>query len=145
MRRLHAVHHSAKHMDWIAGPRQHVVEIFITRALVLVPVFVLGVSKEVIDAYVIIVGFQAVFNHANVQFNSGPLKYVFVTPQFHNWHHSSDEAGLDQSYALHFSFLDYLFGTAAKDDKEWPDGYGRSCDVRWRRIYIYKLCFFIFN
>lgn len=122
--RLHAVHHSVKHMDWIAGSRQHVLEIFITRALVLVPVFVLGFSKEVIDAYVIIVGFQAVFNHANVQVNFGPLKYIFVTPQFHHWHHSSDEAGLDKNYALHFSFLDHLFGTAVKDGKEWPDGYG---------------------
>ncbi len=122
--RLHAVHHSIKHMDWIAGSRQHIIEIFITRGLVLVPIFVMGFSKEVIDAYVIIVGFQAVFNHANVQINFGPLKYFIVTPQFHHWHHSSDEAGLDKNYALHFSFLDYIFGTAVKSDKEWPDGYG---------------------
>ena len=33
----------------------------------LAPIFVLGFSKEVIDAYIVIVGFQAVFNHANVQ------------------------------------------------------------------------------
>jgi sterol desaturase/sphingolipid hydroxylase (fatty acid hydroxylase superfamily) len=122
--RLHAVHHSIKNMDWLAGSRQHIIEIFITRSLVLVPVFVMGFSKEVIDIYVIIVGFQAVFNHANVQVNFGPLKYIFVTPQFHHWHHSSDEAGLDKNYALHFSFLDYLFGTAVKSKKEWPDGYG---------------------
>lgn len=122
--RLHAVHHSVKHMDWLAGSRQHVFEIFITRALVLVPVYVLGFSKEVIDAYVIIVGFQAVFNHANVQVNFGWLKYIIVTPQFHHWHHSSDEAGLDKNYALHFSFLDYLFGTAVKSGHEWPKGYG---------------------
>jgi len=84
--RLHAVHHSIKHMDWIAGSRQHIIEIFITRGLVLVPIFVMGFSKEVIDAYVIIVGFQAVFNHANVQINFGPLKYFIVTPQFHHIH-----------------------------------------------------------
>ena len=122
--RLHAVHHSVKHMDWIAGSRQHILEIFITRACVLVPVFVLGFSKEVMDAYVIIVGFQAVFNHANVQINFGFLKHIFVTPQFHHWHHSSDEAGLDKNYALHFSFLDRLFGTAVRSEKEWPEGYG---------------------
>jgi sterol desaturase/sphingolipid hydroxylase (fatty acid hydroxylase superfamily) len=122
--RLHAVHHSVKHMDWIAGSRQHIFEIFISRALVLVPIYILGFSKEVIDAYVIIVGFQAVFNHANVQINFGFLKYIFVTPQFHHWHHSSDEAGLDKNYALHFSFLDYLFGSAVSSDQEWPDGYG---------------------
>ncbi|MBA4265854.1 MAG: fatty acid hydroxylase, partial [Comamonadaceae bacterium] len=35
--RLHAVHHSAKHMDWMAGSRQHLIEILITRTLVLAP------------------------------------------------------------------------------------------------------------
>ena len=53
-------------MDWLAGSRQHILELIITRTLVLAPIYVLGFSKEVIDAYIVIVGFQAVFNHANV-------------------------------------------------------------------------------
>jgi hypothetical protein len=50
-------------MDWLAGSRQHILELLITRTLVLAPIYVLGFSKEVIDAYIVIVGFQAVFNH----------------------------------------------------------------------------------
>ena len=69
--RLHAVHHSVKSMDWLAGSRQHILELIITRTLVLAPIFVLGFSKEVIDAYIVIVGFQAVFNHANVSVRLG--------------------------------------------------------------------------
>ena len=122
--RLHAVHHSAKSMDWLAGSRQHIVELIITRTLVLAPIFVLGFSKEVIDAYILIVGFQAVFNHANVSVRLGPLRYLIVTPNFHHWHHSQDQAALDRNYAAHFAFLDYLFGTAVKSDQLWPEKYG---------------------
>ncbi|MEO6687897.1 MAG: sterol desaturase family protein, partial [Dokdonella sp.] len=40
--KFHAVHHSTKTMDWLAGSRQHVLEIIVTRVLVLAPLFVLG-------------------------------------------------------------------------------------------------------
>lgn len=122
--RLHAVHHSVKSMDWMAGSRQHILELLITRTLVLAPIYVLGFSKEVIDAYIVIVGFQAVFNHANVSVRLGPLRYVIVTPNFHHWHHSQDKEALDRNYAAHYAFLDHLFGTAVKSDREWPKDYG---------------------
>jgi sterol desaturase/sphingolipid hydroxylase (fatty acid hydroxylase superfamily) len=122
--RLHAVHHSVKSMDWMAGSRQHILELLITRTLVLAPIYVLGFSKEVIDAYIVVVGFQAVFNHANVSVRLGPLRYLIVTPNFHHWHHSQDDEAIDKNYAAHFAFLDYLFGTAVKSDREWPAQYG---------------------
>ena len=122
--RLHAVHHSAKSMDWLAGSRQHILELILTRTLILAPIYVLGFDKSVIDAYIIIVGFQAVFNHANVSVRLGPLRYVIVTPNFHHWHHSQDKSALDRNYAAHFAFLDYLFGTAVSSDQEWPERYG---------------------
>jgi sterol desaturase/sphingolipid hydroxylase (fatty acid hydroxylase superfamily) len=122
--RFHAVHHSAKSMDWIAGSRMHLLELVFTRVAILGPIYVLGFSKGAIDAYIIIVGFQAVFNHANVSLPWGPLKYVVVTPDFHHWHHSSDREALDRNYAAHFAFIDYLFGTAVKADRRFPDQYG---------------------
>ncbi len=122
--RLHAVHHSVKSMDWLAGSRQHFVELLITRTLVLAPIFVLGFSQGVVDAYIIIVGFQAVFNHANVSVRLGPLRYVIVTPNFHHWHHSQDEPAIDRNYAAHFAFIDHLFGTAVKSPDKWPRDYG---------------------
>jgi len=122
--RLHAVHHSVKSMDWMAGSRQHILELLITRTLVLAPIYVLGFSKDVIDAYIVVVGFQAVFNHCNVSVRLGPLRYLIVTPNFHHWHHSQDIEALDKNYAAHYAFLDYLFGTAVKSTKLWPEKYG---------------------
>jgi sterol desaturase/sphingolipid hydroxylase (fatty acid hydroxylase superfamily) len=122
--RLHAVHHSSKNMDWMAGSRQHILETLITRTLILGPIYVMGFSKEVIDAYILIVGFQAVFNHANVSVRLGPLRYIIVTPNFHHWHHSQDSEALDRNYAAHFAFIDHLFGTAVKSTRLWPERYG---------------------
>ncbi|MDQ3037723.1 MAG: sterol desaturase family protein [Myxococcota bacterium] len=122
--RFHSVHHSAESMDWLAGSRQHVLELIATRIMVLSPIFVLGFSQQVIDVYVIVVGFQAVFNHANVDVRLGPLRYLIVTPNFHHWHHSRDTEAIDRNYAAHFSFLDYLFGTAVSAERKWPERYG---------------------
>ncbi len=136
--RLHAVHHSVKSMDWMAGSRLHILELILTRTLVLAPIFVLGFAKEVIDAYIVVVGFQAVFNHANVSVRLGPLRYVIVTPNFHHWHHAQDHEAIDKNYAAHFAFLDHLFGTAVQSDREWPARYGVVGDYVpngfWRQL-----------
>ena len=122
--RFHAVHHSAKTMDWLAGSRQHLCELIVTRVGVLGILYVFGFSENVMNMYIVIVGFQAVFNHANVHLPFGPIKYVIVTPDFHHWHHSSDDIAIDKNYAAHYAFLDHLFGTAIKGQTGFPEKYG---------------------
>ena len=122
--RIHSVHHSVETLDWLAGSRLHMVEILVTRIAVLTPLFLLGFDKSVVDMYIVIVGFQAVFNHANVHLPWGPLKYLIVTPDFHHWHHSSEKVAIDKNYAAHFAFIDHLFGTAVKTDRQFPETYG---------------------
>jgi sterol desaturase/sphingolipid hydroxylase (fatty acid hydroxylase superfamily) len=122
--KFHAVHHSSEEMDWIAGSRVHVVELLLTRALILLALVLLGFDQLVVNIYIAFVAFQAVFDHANVSVNPGLLKYIFVTPNFHHWHHSQDKEALDKNYSAHFSFLDYIFGTAVDSQKMWPEKYG---------------------
>ena len=100
----------------------------------LAPIFVLGFDKGVIDTYIVIVGFQAVFNHANVSVRLGPLRYLIVTPNFHHWHHSQDDEAIDKNYAAHFAFIDYLFGTAVKSDGKWPGPVRRRRRLRAQRL-----------
>ena len=126
--RFHAVHHSTKTMDWLAGSRQHILELIVTRVGVLGALYVLGFDKHVMDLYIIIVGFQAVFNHANVHLPWGPLGWLIVTPDFHHWHHSSDDIAIDRNYAAHYAFIDRLFGTAIKGQKGFPEHYGVQGD-----------------
>ncbi|HKU40208.1 MAG TPA: sterol desaturase family protein [Polyangiales bacterium] len=124
--KFHAVHHSSEHMDWLAGSRSHFVEILIDRSVVMVPLYLLGPSKEALDAYVLFAAVQAVFIHANVRVPFGPLKYVFTTPQFHHWHHSSDKPAIDTNYAVHLPIFDLLLGTFHMPDAHWPVDYGTT-------------------
>lgn len=122
--KVHAVHHSTEHMDWLAGSRLHLVEIALDRALVMIPLYLLGPSKAALDAYVVFAALQAVFIHANVSVAFGPLKYLIATPQFHHWHHSSDKPAIDTNYAVHLPVLDKLFGTFHMPGLHWPAQYG---------------------
>ena len=125
--RFHAVHHSAKTMDWLAGSRLHLVEVLVTRSLVLAALLMAGFSRGVIDAYVVIVGFHAVLNHANVKLPArglGLLQHLIVTPAYHHWHHACEAAALGRNYAAHLPLIDRLFGTQLRDVPAWPSRYG---------------------
>ena len=60
----------------------------------------------------------------NVKLPWGWLRYIIVTPDFHHWHHSSDNEAIDRNYAAHLSFIDYLFGTAVRVSRRLPENYG---------------------
>jgi sterol desaturase/sphingolipid hydroxylase (fatty acid hydroxylase superfamily) len=123
--RFHAVHHSSREMDWLAGSRIHFVEIVLTRSAVLLPLIALGFAPGAINAYVILVGLQAVLAHANLGLNFGPLEYLLVLPRYHHWHHARDRDYVDVNYAIHLPLIDMLMGTFKLPPKQaWPEEYG---------------------
>lgn len=123
--RFHAVHHSSRHMDWLAGSRIHVVEILLTRSAVLLPLVVLGFSADAVNGYVILVGVQAVLAHANLRLDFGWLEYVLVTPRYHHWHHARRADYVDVNYAIHLPLVDMLMGTFKRPPRgTWPEEYG---------------------
>ena len=122
--RIHAVHHSAEHMDWLAGSRLHILEPLVTRMLVMLPAFILGAEGAPLLCYIVFAGFQAGLTHSNFGVDFGPLKYVFNTPQFHHWHHSSEREAVDRNYAAHLPVIDKIFGTYYMPADQWPGKYG---------------------
>ena len=122
--RIHAIHHSPQTMDWLSGSRLHFLEPLVTRALVLVPIFLLGFPQDTIFAYLIFISVQSVLIHSNIRMNLGWLRYVIVTTQFHHWHHASDEEAIDKNYTAHTPIFDLLFGTWHLPKDRWPVRYG---------------------
>lgn len=123
--RFHAVHHSSRRMDWLAGSRIHLGEILLTRSVVLLPLVVLGFSPAAINGYVILVGIQAVLAHANLRLDFGWLEYLLVTPRYHHWHHARHRDYIDANYAIHLPLVDMLMGTFRRPPRgSWPDEYG---------------------
>jgi sterol desaturase/sphingolipid hydroxylase (fatty acid hydroxylase superfamily) len=120
---FHAIHHSSREMDWLAGSRMHLVDAMATRAAAFVPIFVLGFSQAALVAYVAFVSFHAVYIHSNTRWRFPVLRRVIATPEYHHWHHTSDEEGIDKNFAAFLPFWDWLFGTLHLP-AHWPKKYG---------------------
>jgi lathosterol oxidase len=136
---IHAVHHSIEHLDWLAGSRGHFIQVFSERAMVMVPLYLLGADQAALDIYVAFAALQAILIHCNLGISFGPLKYILVTPQFHHWHHSSEKPAIDTNYSAHTVLFDRLFSTYHMPVKHWPAEYGTT--VRLPRSYIGQLLY----
>lgn len=124
--KFHAVHHSVETMDWMAGSRNHLFQTIVDRCLVLVPLTLIGADKQALDLYISIAAFQAVWIHSNVDINIGFIKYFIVTPQYHHWHHSSQQPALDTNFSAHTPLFDKLFFTYHMPFEHWPAHYGTT-------------------
>ena len=122
--RFHSIHHSTHNMDWLAGSRTHFVDIFFTRAMTFIPLYVLGFSSTVFSVYIVFIAIHAVLIHANTRINFGFLKYIFTTPQYHHWHHCEDPKYYGHNFASIFPFIDLMFGTYYLPGKKWPASTG---------------------
>jgi sterol desaturase/sphingolipid hydroxylase (fatty acid hydroxylase superfamily) len=121
---FHAVHHSARSMDWMASARMHFAEIIILRGATVIPMYVLGFRDIAMHAYILTVYVHSAFVHANVGWRLDWLGRFLVTPRFHHWHHGVEREAIDVNFAIHFPLLDRLFGTHHLPEGQWPVGYG---------------------
>ncbi len=121
--RFHAIHHSSLSLDWIAGSRSHVVDDVIVRGGILIPMMFLF-SNEIIVAYLVFVTLHATWTHANFGPSFTWLEPYVVVPRYHHWHHTSKTEGIDKNFAIHFPFIDKLFGTFHLPADRWPEEYG---------------------
>ncbi len=126
--RFHAIHHSSEALDWLAGSRLHLVDVVVTRAAAFVPLFVLGFDQAALAAYLVWVAAQATWIHANLRFRTSWLDHLLATPRFHHWHHAADPAARDKNFAVHFPWIDRLFGTHHLPAGAWPSRYGVLAD-----------------
>ena len=120
--RFHAVHHSSKALDWIAGSRSHFVDDTLVRGFILVPLM-FGFSQSIIFAYLIFVTLHATWTHCNFGPNAKWIEKYLVMPRYHHWHHTSQKEGIDKNFAIHFPWIDKIFGTYYYPE-EWPLRYG---------------------
>jgi len=122
--RFHAIHHSSKALDWIAGSRAHLVEDVVVRGFILIPMM-FAFSHDMIVAYLLWVTFHATWAHCNFGPTIKWLEPHVVQPRYHHWHHTSETEAIDKNFAIHFPVIDRIFGTyyLPAGDK-WPDEYG---------------------
>ena len=89
--------------------------------------------------YVAFVSFHAVYIHSNTRWRFPVLRWIVATPEYHHWHHTSDEEGLDKNFASFLPLWDWLFGTLHLPD-HWPKNYGTvkfQPPERWVGQFVY--------
>ena len=124
--RCHAIHHSAREMDWLVASRFHAIDLLVTRCATLAPLVALHVSAATLAVVIAAFGWQAYLVHANVRLSYGPLGWLVVSPQFHHWHHSAEREAFDRNFASVIAGWDVLFGTAHLPAGRTPRAYGIS-------------------
>jgi len=122
--RFHAIHHSSRALDWIAGSRSHLVDDVVVRAFMLVPMMFIF-PHDIIVAYLLFVTIHATWCHCNFGPTLRWLEPWLIQPRYHHWHHTSQTEALDKNFAIHFPWIDKLFGTHyLPRDGAWPHTYG---------------------
>jgi sterol desaturase/sphingolipid hydroxylase (fatty acid hydroxylase superfamily) len=137
--RFHSIHHSMEELDWLAASRGHPVDQILTMGVALVPVFALGFSEWAIGVFAWIHQWQSILVHSNVRLGFGPLRFLFVSPEFHHWHHSNEREARDRNFAAQLSFLDALFGSFHLPRGQIPKAYGLDWPMpqRYLRQLLY--------
>ena len=122
--RFHRVHHSIRDLDWLAANHLHPLDETFGRSAAVLPLYALGFGRVSLGAFVILITVQAIFIHANLRMNFGPVRWLIATPQFHHWHHAREPQAYNTNYAGEFPVLDALFGTLYLPADRWPAQYG---------------------
>ena len=124
MWRFHAIHHSSTPVDWHSTYRFHPVNIWLSFTLVDTLMLFVGFSPESISVMGTFNLIYSAMVHANLNWTFGPFKYLFASPVFHRWHHTSQEEGMNKNFAPTFPLLDIIFGTFYMPEGRLPESYG---------------------
>jgi len=122
--RLHRVHHADIEIDVSTGVRFHPLEIVVSLMIKMTAVAALGAPAAAVVAFEVLLNATSMFNHSNVALPAWaePLaRWIIVTPQMHEVHHSAERAETDSNFGFNLPWWDRLFGTyratpAAGDD-----------------------------
>ena len=121
---FHAVHHSSEDLDWLGSLRVHPVNELVNKMAQVTPILLLGYNPTVTLSSAPILTFYAIFIHADVNWDFGPLRSVIATPVFHRWHHSRDREAWDKNFAGLLPLWDILFGTFYMPKGRYPENFG---------------------
>jgi sterol desaturase/sphingolipid hydroxylase (fatty acid hydroxylase superfamily) len=120
--KYHAVHHAPRQVEWLSAARFHPVNLLFGSVMMDIVMLLAGVSPEV---FIVLGPFNTIVStyvHANLNWTLGPLKYVFVSPVFHRWHHVVEPQ--DKNFAGTFPLWDLMFGTFHMPQGVVPQEYG---------------------
>ncbi len=107
----HAIHHSDTQMTFLTLWRFHPINRATTAVIDIACLSAMGFPQWSITVVFAVRHYYGQFIHADVPWTYGPLKYLFVSPVMHRWHHARDVDGSGSNFATVFSVFDQAFRT----------------------------------
>ena len=116
---FHKTHHSQVHLNVMTTFRATLIDRIVTLAVLALPAAMMKVDSAMPVAIAAVLQFHQLIIHSDSGWTFGRLGRVFVSPSFHEVHHSSLEPHLDKNYGGVLAIWDHLFGTwAPRGDRE---------------------------
>lgn len=134
----HKTHHSVPdgEMDWIVAFRFQWTEVVVYRVLQYLPLAFFGFASEAVMTIALFGTLIGHINHANLNVDYGPLRYLLNNPRMHLHHHDRARDGASTvNFGVVLSCWDYLFGTAHVPPRP-PAHIGFEGDERFPRGFF---------
>lgn len=142
---FHTTHHSAVELRFTTHFRVHPVEFFVDRGFTIVMLFLLGLNIESLGLVMTIAIVNNMWLHANIDLDYGhPLRYLFSSPNYHKWHHSTEREAQNKNYADLFPILDIIGGTYYYPKDRKPTDFGVRGESKGSKLHQTFLGPFVF-
>lgn len=146
---VHVAHHLPQQVYLLMHGVAHPLNTIIVRAILTVPMFLLGFSVEALFVANLVVGMQGFVSHFNVDIRAGWANYFLMGTELHRYHHSADPNEA-KNYGAVVTLWDQLFGTylyrrgvvAQRLGVEHPEDYPQDREfmrvlalpLRWKHV-----------
>lgn len=109
--RLHAIHHSPERLYWLNSERRHPLSALLLAGPGLVVLLLLGATAEAVSAWFAILTIHLAFQHSNLDYRAGPLKWMLAVAEVHRWHHKREYEDAQVNFGEFWMIWDHLFGS----------------------------------
>jgi len=135
--KFHSVHHSVEYLDWWAGERRHPIDGLFMALFAGVPLLITGFNLTDLLIVGLFNGLWDMTIHANLGWRLKFMDRIWVTTEYHHWHHSVDKEARDKNYAGALPIMDIVFGTYHLPADRSPGPYG--IDTHMPTTYVGQL------
>lgn len=109
--RFHAIHHSSERLYWLNGERRHPLHAGMMATPGLLFVVLMGAPAMAVGAWLGLLAVHLAFQHSNLDYRVGPLRYVIGAAEVHRWHHKREYEDAQVNFGEFWMVWDHIFGT----------------------------------
>lgn len=113
--RFHSIHHSSERLYLLNGEKRHLFHAILEGIPGVSVLLLMGAPTTVLAFWFAILNLHLCFQHGNINYRTGMLRFIFSVAELHRWHHRKEYSKSQVNYGAFFSFWDIFLGTYLKN------------------------------